>query len=131
MNDLTKMAEDLGEAIKQSNEYINYQKVKAAHDGDSELQMFIGEFNLKKMAVMQEMQKEPRNETRVEELQSEMRSVYANIMKNPIMTEYLEAKEAIESTVNNIYSIINFHVTGKEASDCGGSCASCGGGCSH
>ena len=131
MTDLTKMADTLGEAIKQSVEYTDYQKAKTSHDDDSELQQLINEFNLKKMAVMQEMKKEPKDDVRVEQLQSEMRIVYADIMKNPIRTDYLEAKEAIEGLVNNIYSIINFHVTGKEA-ECGGSgCASCGGGCNH
>ena len=35
-----------------------YEEVKARYETDSELQMQIGEFNLRKMAVMNEMEKE-------------------------------------------------------------------------
>jgi len=129
MSEVLKMANDLGEKIKLSDEFLNYQNAKTEHDNDAELQTMVGEFNLKKMSVMQEMKNEPRNEEKIQKLQEEMRSVYAEIMKNNVMIEYMQAKEDIEKLVNDIYSVINFYVTGKEQSCDPSQCESCGGGC--
>lgn len=127
MSDLMKMADELGQAIKTSNEFINYEGAKKAHDADSELQDKINTFESVKQAIMEEMQKENRDEKKIEVFQASMREAYSEVMKNTTMTEYLQAKEDLESLVNDIYGVINYHVTGKQPGSCGGNCSSCGG----
>lgn len=127
MCDLMKMAEDLGLAIKESNEFINYTAAKKAHDEDEELQSKISVFEKVKQAVMEEMQKDSRDEKKIEVFQSSMREAYSDVMKNVTMTEYLQAKEDLESLVNDIYAVINYHVTGQKPGSCSGSCSSCNG----
>ena len=120
-------ANELGEMIKASDIFTSYQQAKLKHDTDSELQCSVGEFNLKKMALMQEMKNEERDEEKISRFQDEMKELYADIMRNPVMSEYLKSKEELEKMVNEVYSTINFHITGKKSNGCSGSCSSCNG----
>lgn len=125
---VSEMADELGEAIETTKAFIEYQGAKEAYDSDEALQKLIGEFNLKKMAVMNEMQKEDaKDEAKLAEYQQEMRDAYANILKNDVYTDYNEKKTVLETMVNQVYSIINAHVTGEEPGGCTGSCSTCGG----
>lgn len=126
---LAEMAGELGQAIKLSREYIDYQAVKAVFDADEELQACIGKFNLEKMAVMNEMQKEDaeRDDEKLKKHQDAMRAAYAEVMKSDLMNKYNEAKNNLESMVNNLYAIMNYHITGKDPNACSGSCDTCGG----
>ena len=81
------------------------------------------------MAVMNEMEKEDKDNEKFERLQNEMREAYKVAMSNPLMGEFMKTKETFESLVNNVYSIINFQITGETGSCDKSNCASCGGGC--
>ena len=133
MNQIVEKAKELGELLKQSDEFKNYNVVKAKYEADEELQTLISDFNLKKMAVMNQMQNEENpDEEKLKSLQEEMRGAYAAVMSNATMTEFMKAKETFENLVNEMYGIINFAVTGVAPGGCdGSSCASCGGGCHH
>ena len=127
MQDLEKMANELGEAIKESKIFTSYQEAKDKYDADDALQKLIGDFNLKKMSAMNEMQKEnDKDEQKLAQYQEQMRAAYADILKTPTYTEFNEAQHDLEDMINRIYGIINYHVTGKEPG-CSGSCDSCGG----
>ena len=131
MNQIVEKAKDLGELLKQSDEFKNYNEVKAKYEADTELQTLISDFNLKKMAVMNQMQNEENSdEEKLKKLQEEMRTAYSAVMTNETMSEFVKAKETFENLVNEMYGIINFAVTGVAPGGCdGSSCASCGGGC--
>lgn len=133
MNQIVEKAKELGEILKQSAEFKNYNEVKEKYESDSELQVLISEFNLKKMAVMNKMQDEENpDEEKLKILQEEMRNAYSKVMTNETMSEFVRAKETFENLVNEMYGIINFAVTGVAPGGCdGSSCSSCGGGCHH
>ena len=129
MNEIIELAKKMGQMLKDSEEFKKYEEVKARYETDSELQMQIGEFNLRKMSVMNEMEKEDKDNEKFERLQNEMREAYKVAMSNPLMGEFMKTKETFESLVNNVYSIINFQITGETGSCDKSNCASCGGGC--
>lgn len=129
MNEIIELAKKMGQMLKDSDEFKTYEEVKSRYETDSELQMQIGEFNLRKMAVMNEMEKEDKDNEKFERLQNEMREAYKTAMSNPLMGEFMKAKENFENMVNNVYSIINYQITGESGSCDKSNCASCGGGC--
>jgi len=133
MDEIIELAKKMGQMLKDSEQFKKYEDVRTRYEADSEMQMQIGEFNLRKMAVMNEMEKEDseRNQETLERLQEEMRTAYKVAMGNPLMSEFMKSKEAFESMVNNVYSIINFQITGETGSCDGSHCDSCGGGCHH
>ena len=127
MKNIKDIANKLGEAIQASREYMDYQNAKEKYDSDDTLQSLIGEFNMEKMNVMNEMQKgDDKDEAKLSSHQERMREIYNEIFKNDSMTEYNTAKNRFENIVNEVYGIINFYVTGEDPS-CTHDCSTCGG----
>ncbi len=128
--DLIGMAHALGSAIQNSEEFRNYEELRAKQDMDSELQMYVGEYNLKRMALMNEMQKEEdqQDEATVRRLREEMNAAYVTVSENPLMKDFLSAKETAEKMVSDVYAVLNFYITGEESGGCDGThCEGCHG----
>ncbi|MBO5248454.1 MAG: YlbF family regulator [Clostridia bacterium] len=129
MTDLNKLAHELGEAIEASDEFKKYAEAKALQETDSELQMFIGEYNLRRMQLMTELQKnaEDQDEEMLNSMRDTMNAAYDKVISHPVMKQFSDASEALQEMVNGVYQIINFHVTGEEPHSCGGNCSGCSG----
>ena len=125
MTDLNKLAHELGEAIEASDEFKKYAEAKALQETDSELQMFIGEYNLRRMQLMTELQKnaEDQDEEMLNSMRDTMNAAYDKVISHPVMKQFSDASEALQEMVNGVYQIINFHVTGEEPHSCGGNCS--------
>ncbi len=129
MTDLNKLAHELGEAIEASEEFKKYNEAKALQETDSELQMYIGEYNLRRMQLMNELQKEAEDqeEEMLNSMRDTMNSAYDKVMSHPVMKQFSDASEALQELVNSVYQIINFHVTGEQPNSCSGNCSGCSG----
>lgn len=124
---IKELANKLGEAITASKEFEEYEAAKAKYDNDEALQKLIGEFNVEKMNVVEEMQKgNDKDEAKLSAHQEKMREIYAEIFKNDLVAEFNTAKNNIDAIVNEVYGIINYHVTGEDPA-CTHDCSTCGG----
>ena len=124
---IKKLANKLGEAITSSKIFKEYESMKAKYDNDETLQKLIGEFNVEKMNVVEEMGKgNDKDEAKLASHQEKMRELYADIFKNETYNDFNTAKNEVEKLVNEVYGIINFHVTGEDPS-CTHDCSTCGG----
>ena len=134
--DIIELARELGKAIQQEQAFINMRVACQQSDEDEELQNMIGEFNLKRMAINNEVQKEDRSEETLKKYNDELRAIYAEIMQNPHMAAYNAAKSELDALVQRVTNIITMSADGEDPDSCDcdscgctGSCASCGGGC--
>jgi len=132
--DLIQMARDLGSAIQEDETYIALQMAKTANDNDKDLQDAIGEFNLKRIAISEEMNKkeEEKNEENLARLDKELRDAYGKIMANENMMRYNDAKNKMDAMMNQISALLMIAVNGEDPQTadpaaCTGSCATCGG----
>ena len=131
--DIIEKARELGRAIQQEESYIRLNEVRAKADADVELQSFIGEFNLKRMAINEEASKKDREQDKLSQLNTEMREAYAKIMSNENMVAYNEAKEAFDQVANRVLAIVQQSAEGTDpdvadySANCSGSCSTCGG----
>ena len=131
--DVIAMARELGAALQQSDEYTAYNVAKNAADGDEVLQEMIGEFNLKKLALSAEVQKEEKDQEKLAALNEEVRSLYGRIMAHPTMAAYNTTKEELDRLLNFIQQIIVYSANGEdpatiqEETFCGGDCSGCSG----
>lgn len=134
--DIIKMTRELGKAIQEDESYIKMQLAKQACDEDKELQDMIGEFNLKKLAINIEAQKEIRDENAFQRLNQEFRKVYGDILKNPNMTKYNETKTEFDELFQEVVGILNLSADGEDPESCqhvtsagceGGGCSGCSG----
>lgn len=133
--DIIQLTRDLGKEIQKDERYLNMQLAKQNSDEDKELQNMIGEFNLKRMAINNEAQKEEQDTVKMQALNQEFRALYAKIMQNPNMVAYNTAKEAMDALLQRISAIIGQCADGEdpetadyvEQSSCGGDCSGCSG----
>lgn len=123
----------LGAALQQDERYIAYIKAALANDKDEKLQAQIGEFNLVRMSLDKALSDENKDESKVQELNEQLRNLYTEIMNGERMTEYNEAKAKLDTLMNEINSIIAQCVDGADPetvepqTQCSGSCSTCGG----
>ena len=131
--DIIEMARELGAALQKSDEYTAYNVAKNAADSDAELQGMIGDFNLKKLSLNAEVQKEEKDPAKLAALNEEVRSIYARIMAHPTMMAYNTTKEEVDRILNFIQQIIVYSANGEdpatiqEETSCGGDCSGCSG----
>ena len=105
-----------------------------ACDDDQALQELIGQFNLLRIDMNEEIGKSERDNQKVAELNEKVGKLYNQIMETPAMVAYNEAKTAVEGMINHINAIVNTAVEGGDpmlveepSASCTGSCSSCSG----
>ena len=132
--DIIEVTRELGRALQADERYVAMVAARKASDEDQALQEAIGEFNLKRMAINNEAQKDDRNEETIKRLNEEFRAVYQRIMENEHMLRYNEAKNDFDALLQLITGIIGLCADGEDPNtadydpaSCGGDCSSCGG----
>ena len=128
--DVIAIARELGKAVQQDERYIKMMAQQQANDEDTALQQLIGEFNLKRVALNTEIDKD---QEKVNAMNSEIKDIYAKIMANENMQSYNEAKSELDSLMDFVLQILRGSVNGEDPemiqqqSECSGSCSSCAG----
>lgn len=133
--DVIQSFKQAAKELQQDERFIRLEATRTANDNDTALQDLIGEFNLVRMDVNNEVEKEERDDERIAQLNTRVNELYGAIMSNPNMVAYNEAKQEIQGLMNYIDLIINTAVDGEDpmavqepSSGCGeGGCASCAG----
>ena len=136
MENIIKSVRELGKAIQADETFKAYIAAKLDADNDETLQNAIGEFNLVKMQISEETQKEDKDEAKLQELNVQLRKCYADIIANEKMQKYNNANQLYSGLINKVYAILEMCCNGEdpetcevktEEASCGGNCASCGG----
>ena len=97
--DMIELARDFGRELQKDERYLAFDAARVASDADEELQALIGEFNLKRMAINNEAQKDEQDEEKIKTLNEELRSAYNRIMANDNMMRYNETKQELDQFV--------------------------------
>lgn len=130
---IIEMTRELGKEIQKDPRYLKMQIAVQNTDGDGHLQDLIGQYNLKRMALQTELQKEDRDPEKVQSYNQELGGLYETIMKVPSMAAYNEAKSQMDTLLRRVNAIIEQSASGgdPETADyvesCSGSCATCSG----
>lgn len=131
--DTISIARELGKAIQEDSRFIKLMTLQQANDADEALQKLIGEFNLKRIDLNNEINKEDKDQDKIAVLNGEVRDIYGKIMANPNMSAYNDAKNEVDGMVDFIMQILRGSVNGEnpdtieQSSGCSGSCSSCSG----
>lgn len=133
--DIIEAARQLGAAIQADERYKELISKSKSNDEDKQLQELIGEFNIARMTIDNELSKEEgeRNEEKIKEFNVTMRQLYGKIMCTDSMMAYSEAKKDFDAVMNKVNAIIEMSIQGEDpatcepAEGCSGSCATCGG----
>ncbi|MBQ2672183.1 MAG: YlbF family regulator [Clostridia bacterium] len=133
--DLITLSKNLGAEIQKSDEYLEYKIREQNVECDKDLQKLIETFNLKKVAINEEISKSEADHKKIDKLNSEISSLYSKIMENETMKEFNKSKEKFENTLRKINYIITASAGGQDpytintddVSSCTGSCSGCSG----
>ena len=132
--DAIEMFKRAAAALQTDERYLALDAARRANDENQELQDMIGEFNLARMDLNNEISKDERDEARVAELNAKVNSLYSQIMASEGMVAYNEAKARAEAMIGHIDAIINTAMNGGDPmlvdepqGGCTGSCSTCGG----
>ncbi|MEF9853268.1 MAG: YlbF family regulator [Hydrogenoanaerobacterium sp.] len=131
--DVITLARELGAAIQNDERYVHFNDVKTAADNDKELQDMIGNFNLKRLALSNAVSDEAPDQTKLEELDRELKALYDTVMGNTSMIAFNESKKDVDEMMGFVNQILTASINGddpmtvEQADACSGSCDSCGG----
>ena len=131
--DAIAMARELGKAIQQDERFIRLMAQQQVSDGDKELQELIGQFNLKRIDLNAELNKEEKDQERLNAINNEVREIYDRIMANANMAAYNAAKNELDELVEYVMQIRRGSINGEDPeqiqlqSGCTGSCSTCAG----
>ena len=130
--DIFELSRELGRKIQQEESYIAMQEANKAVEADEALQALIGEFNLFKLQLNEKLTASERDEEDIKEINTKMRTLYADIMVNPSMIKLNESKNAFDAVMNRVFAIVSNSANGEDPNTtdyqaCTGSCSTCGG----
>lgn len=131
--DVISLARDLGKALQQDESYIKMMQCAQVNDEDQALQDLIGKFNLKRVDLNTEINKEEKDQAKIDALNAEVREIYGELMTNASMNAYNEAKNELDGLVDFVLQILRGSINGDDpatierSTGCSGSCSSCSG----
>ncbi len=134
MMDAIELFKQAGVALQGEPRCQALQAAREANDADEGLQEKIGAFNLVRLDLSNEMEKDTRDDARVKALNERINELYTDIMTNPSMLAYNEAKQNIKGLVDYIHAIVAAAVDGDDPmavqepvqnTGCGISCQGC------
>ncbi len=130
--DIIELSRELGRKIQQEESYVAMMDANKAVEADEALQALIGEFNLYKLQLNEKLTATERDEEAIKDINTKMRTLYADIMVNPSMIKLNETKTTFDGVMNRVMAIISNSANGEDPNTtdyhaCTGSCSTCGG----
>ncbi len=129
MAEIFEKARELGEAIIESNEYKELKAAELRQENDEEALTLLKEYSEVRSRLASEIQKGDVSEDRIAEIREELEEAYSKMTTNDAITAYINAQRTFQAIIDQMNSIISFHITGKMPGGCSGNCSSCGGSC--
>lgn len=129
MAEIFEKARELGEAIIESNEYKELKEAELRQENDAEALTLLKEYSEVRSRLASEIQKGDVSEERIAEIREELEEAYSKMTTNDAITAYINAQRTFQAIIDQMNSIISFHITGKMPGGCSGNCSSCGGSC--
>ena len=135
--DIIEMTRELARAIQADDRYTAYNTAIKASDEDENLQNMIGEFNLTRMAINNEIVKGAnKDQTKIDEYNTKIEKLYSDIMGEPKMMVFNATKQDMDLLYKQITTILSGAINGEDPDTidiseaaCTGNCATCGGSC--
>lgn len=132
MNEIIELAQNLGQAIADSEEIKVFREMEKIYYEDEEAQRVMQEYEDSRAKMTVKAKETGMTPESLALFQKEMKSSMDKLMANKTVKEYLEAKSNFNEIIKCVNAIISFCIQGEEqelASEggCSGNCGSCGG----
>lgn len=132
MENVLNQAEQLAEAILESEEFIKMRLSEQAAMRDAVAAGLIAQYSEDRSRVENLLASSDLDHDALSEAGAKLEATQKAIDENAMLKTMREANDAFSHMMQQVNKIIKFVVTGEqdeEEESCGGSCESCGGGC--
>lgn len=96
-------ARNLANAIKESEEYKQYNEIKEAVSSNEDLSGMLNDFQAKQFEIQA---KQMMGEEIGEEMMEQIQSLYGIMMQDPTAAQYLQSEIRFSLMMNDIYKIL-------------------------
>jgi cell fate (sporulation/competence/biofilm development) regulator YlbF (YheA/YmcA/DUF963 family) len=112
------LARELGDAIRETPEYQAFEERKAAVEADDDLQEQIQQFEQQRQEFMLARQTSEATQEDLVELQQAQQE----LNDNPVMAEYLDAKETLQDRLETVNELVSEPLAVDFGGEAGGCC---------
>ena len=134
--DIIELTRQLGAAIQQDPAYDAFHKARKVNEEDDALNELMSKIQLIHMSYQHEAMKPDANEEKLAAYDKEFTEVYQQVMANPNMMAFEQAKMGLDKLMKRITGILTLCAQGEdpatceyEESGCSGNCSSCSSNC--
>lgn len=129
MEKVLNQAEQLAEAILESEEYIAMRLAEQAAMKDEKATLLVAAYNEKRQAVEALLADANMDHGALAKAGEELQNVEHAIDENEVLTKMRQTNDAFSEMMKKVNAIIRYVVTGEEEHEegCTGSCHTCGG----
>lgn len=129
MEKVLNQAEQLAEAILESEEYIAMRLAEQAAMKDEKATLLVAAYNEKRQAVESLLADANMDHGALAKAGEELQNVEHAIDENEVLTKMRQTNDAFSEMMKKVNAIIRYVVTGEEEHEegCTGSCHTCGG----
>jgi cell fate (sporulation/competence/biofilm development) regulator YlbF (YheA/YmcA/DUF963 family) len=131
MNKVLLQAEQLGEAILESEEYIAMRLAEQAVIDNDDAQKLVQTYSERKDAFQAELAKKPMDQEAIAKAGSAVKETEKQLTDNELISNMLTKKNEYSDMMQEVNSIISRVVNGESEGGCSGSCEGCGASCAH
>ena len=118
---------EVGELVRSDERYTEMVRLSSDYNTDKELQGMLDSYAVLQRSLSDEFAKDATDEEVIKKLQREMDSLYDSIINNKIYNDYKEAYDSYQEFTEELYSELEFAVTGRRSENCTHDCSTCGG----
>ena len=96
-------AHNLAQAVRESEEFKQYDQLKKVVDQNEELSKMIKDFQAKQFEVQA---KQLMGEEAAPDMNQQIQNLYQIIMKDPMAAQYMQAEMRFQLMMNDVYKIL-------------------------
>lgn len=123
-------AAELGRALCDSREYIEYEEARQLVDGDASASNLIDNYNYTETALMEMLDNGEESEERTEAYSDTLQDLREQILTNSSLARLAQAQSNFQYLMDQVNDIIGQYINPREEGEnggCGGSCSGCQG----
>ena len=127
MAEIFEKARELGVAIMESEEFKKLKQAEQDQENDPEALQLLADYSTLRSKLADEINKGEIGEERMAQIREELEEAYQKMTTNDHITAYINAQRTFQAIIDQMNSIISYHITGQLPGGCSGSCSSCSG----
>ncbi|MBQ1334263.1 MAG: YlbF family regulator [Clostridia bacterium] len=125
MDLILSKAVEIGELMRETEQVKRLLAANEAFEADEALRDKVGSFEMQRQKLVQ-MQNDGAANEEMEAQNSQIMSIYEEIMANPVMVDMTDANNEVQQIMNYIVRTISSCFAGQ-SDGCSGDCSGCGG----